>query len=555
MFGNLFPWRNVAERPGLELLDPDSHRESKEEQALGAGWEGSRVVQLPSSGWPQSPRGGLARGVPTSPWAWLLKLSFLVSCLRACAGTPQQSDQPAALPALAPCALRPGCPSADPKHGFSFCGSDQECDPRAGPKWGAPTCGKPGELHQLPALLPAHTEALELLVWETPFCMCPLVHQGYPGAQCPRTSRGACGSLPLPRHGGRAAAGQCGAGHTWAGETGLRGNAVRDHQCLHECLHAARVPQHLDCNAEGETPAEARAQDPAATEAPWRQCVRGDGGAADTEGGGGHLHTQAGGLRPVSTAWGSVLPEIIFLPDKKQRTFGGGDQMPSSYKILKPFGFFSKCLLQSDAAHTENSLMLAQDFEDLQAEVEAQAEGLCILSPELCQQLLTGLGQVLRDEMTLHHLEELLEQGLCCGRVELQTGPVGDVLECLVQPCRMLEEELVEHFFYLLGALAELNEAQHMELAQMLEARAPLGPCSLVESLLEQSAPWQKPVPVSLPLGSSWGPEAPIWILLEECGLELKANAPHVRWVPEALDQTLALYACLALLSKLSQSQ
>ncbi|XP_007516119.2 gasdermin-D isoform X4 [Erinaceus europaeus] len=247
--------------------------------------------------------------------------------------------------------------------------------------------------------------------------------------------------------------------------------------------------------------------------------------------------------------------EIIFLPDKKQRTFGGGDQMPSSYKILKPFGFFSKCLLQSDAAHTENSLMLAQDFEDLQAEVEAQAEGLCILSPELCQQLLTGLGQVLRDEMTLHHLEELLEQGLCCGRVELQTGPVGDVLECLVQPCRMLEEELVEHFFYLLGALAELNEAQHMELAQMLEARAPLGPCSLVESLLEQSAPWQKPVPVSLPLGSSWGPEAPIWILLEECGLELKANAPHVRWVPEALDQTLALYACLALLSKLSQSQ
>lgn len=137
-----------------------------------------------------------------------------------------------------------------------------------------------------------------------------------------------------------------------------------------------------------------------------------------------------------------------------------------------------------DAAHTENSLMLAQDFEELQAEVEAQAEGLCILSPELCQQLLTGLGQVLRDEMTLHHLEELvsqgwrcgtvqgggvgseagmqvylalchqLEQGLCCGRVELQTGPVGDVLECLVQPCRMLEEELVEHFFYLLGALA-----------------------------------------------------------------------------------------------------
>ncbi|XP_060054239.1 gasdermin-D isoform X3 [Erinaceus europaeus] len=525
MFGNLFPWRNVAERPGLELLDPDSHRESKEEQALGAGWEGSRVVQLPSSGWPQSPRGGLARGVPTSPWAWLLKLSFLVSCLRACAGTPQQSDQPAALPALAPCALRPGCPSADPKHGFSFCGSDQECDPRAGPKWGAPTCGKPGELHQLPALLPAHTEALELLVWETPFCMCPLVHQGYPGAQCPRTRH-----LQKP-----------------------------EHKILQQLRHRGDnvyvVTEVLQTQKEVEVTYTRKREGSGQLALP---------GALYFQGGGqGHRSCK----KTLTIPSGSILAfrvallvigsdwEIIFLPDKKQRTFGGGDQMPSSYKILKPFGFFSKCLLQSDAAHTENSLMLAQDFEDLQAEVEAQAEGLCILSPELCQQLLTGLGQVLRDEMTLHHLEELLEQGLCCGRVELQTGPVGDVLECLVQPCRMLEEELVEHFFYLLGALAELNEAQHMELAQMLEARAPLGPCSLVESLLEQSAPWQKPVPVSLPLGSSWGPEAPIWILLEECGLELKANAPHVRWVPEALDQTLALYACLALLSKLSQSQ
>lgn len=73
---------------------------------------------------------------------------------------------------------------------------------------------------------------------------------------------------------------------------------------------------------------------------------------------------------------------------------------------------------------------------------------------------------------------------------------------------------------------------------------------------MEQSTPWQERRALSLPpglLGSSWGPEVPTWILLEACGLELQVGAPQVCWQPKAQGRTCALYACLALLSRLSQ--
>lgn len=75
-------------------------------------------------------------------------------------------------------------------------------------------------------------------------------------------------------------------------------------------------------------------------------------------------------------------------------------------------------------------------------------------------------------------------------------------------------------------------------------------------TLLEQSSPWQEQEAISLSpglLGSSWGSEAPAWVLLEECGLELQVAAPQVCWEPEAQGPTCALYACLALLLQLSQ--
>lgn len=61
---------------------------------------------------------------------------------------------------------------------------------------------------------------------------------------------------------------------------------------------------------------------------------------------------------------------------------------------------------------------------------------------------------------------------------------------------------------------------------------------------------------MSLPpglLGSSWGEGALAWVLLEECGLELGEDTPHVCWEPQAQGRMCALYASLALLSGLSQ--
>lgn len=66
----------------------------------------------------------------------------------------------------------------------------------------------------------------------------------------------------------------------------------------------------------------------------------------------------------------------------------------------------------------------AEDFPGLQAEVSAWARGLEGLSGPLCEQLLTGLRQVLRDKPALETLEESVSSpwgggsggGVCPGR-------------------------------------------------------------------------------------------------------------------------------------------
>ncbi|KAB1257880.1 Gasdermin-D [Camelus dromedarius] len=239
-------------------------------------------------------------------------------------------------------------------------------------------------------------------------------------------------------------------------------------------------------------------------------------------------------------AW---LPDILLFPNKKQRTFSGPLQAGEAHGPGQWDGLM------------EDQLETTEDFQGLQLEVGAWAAGLEGLSEEPCGQLLGGLGQVLQDEHALEALEELLERGLCGGQVEPQDGPVGAILECLVLPSRQLEEELAGPVSYLLGALAVLSETQHVLLAEVLEMGALSEVFRLVRSLLEQSSPWQERRAVSLPpelLGSSWGAEAPSWVLLEECGLAPQAGDPQVCWEPEARCCTSALYACLALLSKLS---
>ncbi|XP_015001616.3 gasdermin-D isoform X4 [Macaca mulatta] len=295
---------------------------------------------------------------------------------------------------------------------------------------------------------------------------------------------------------------------------------------------------------------------------PGAMCLQGEGQ--------GHLSQK----KTVTIPSGSILAfrvaqlvinsdlDILLFPDKKQRTFqppptghkpsrsvGAWPQLPSVLSMMGCLHNFSADGVPAEGTFTE-------DFQGLREEVEAISKELELLDRELCQLLLEGLEGVLRDQLALRALEEALEQGLSRGPVESLDGPAGAVLECLVLESRMLVPELAVPVVYLLGALTMLSETQHKLLAEALESQTLLGPLELVGSLLEQSAPWQERSTVSLPpglLGSSWGEGAPAWVLLEECGLELGEDTPHVCWEPQAQGRTCALYASLALLSGLSQ--
>ncbi|XP_041625603.1 gasdermin-D isoform X1 [Vulpes lagopus] len=240
--------------------------------------------------------------------------------------------------------------------------------------------------------------------------------------------------------------------------------------------------------------------------------------------------------------------DVLFFPNKKQRTF------KQSKKDRKPMSSASS-KIQSDG-FGEDSVAVTEDFQGLLAEVGTQAERLRGLSRGLCDQLLAGLVRVLQEESALQTLEEALEQGLFCGWVAPLEGPVGAVLECLVHTSRALEEQLARPVLYLVDLLTGLNETQLKLLTKVLETRELSRPFKLVQSILEQSTPWQERRAVSLPQGlldGSWDAEAPAWLLLEECGLELQVDDPQVCWEPGARDHTCTLYACLALLLCLSE--
>ncbi|XP_007954323.1 gasdermin-D [Orycteropus afer afer] len=299
---------------------------------------------------------------------------------------------------------------------------------------------------------------------------------------------------------------------------------------------------------------------------PGGLCIQGEGQ--------GHLNRK----KTVTIPSGSILAfqvaqlvigsnwDIFFFPDKKRRTF----QRPAALKA--PSGEASRspppllasvmksirkhCKLQTDGSE-EQWALVTEDCAGLRAELEDWARDLGHLSSGLQRELLGALGTVLRDARALQALEEALEEGLRCGLVEPRDGPERAVLECLVLPSRELVKELAVPTLYLLGALAALNEPQHLLVAQALETGALPGHLELVGCVLEQSSPWQEPKAVSLSpglLGSGWGEDAPTWVLLEECGLELQVDAPQVRWQPRAQGRTCALYAALTLLLRLGQA-
>ncbi|XP_058132113.1 gasdermin-D [Dasypus novemcinctus] len=253
--------------------------------------------------------------------------------------------------------------------------------------------------------------------------------------------------------------------------------------------------------------------------------------------------------------------EIVFFPDKKQRSFQPPEEarreqhQPASC-FLSPIRIIWRGFpFQADGV-AEEGAVVTEDLQGLRAELGAQCRGLECLSGDLCQVLRAALGQLLQDAPALQATEAALEQGLCCDRLEPQDGPGGAVLECLVLPSREVVQELAVPVLYLLGALAVLSEGQQLLMAQALDTGALQGPLELVESILEQSEPWQEPTDVSLPPGlleGGWEEGAPTWALLEACGLRLQRGAPQVCWEPQAQAQVCALYVSLALLVQLNQ--
>ncbi|XP_023579779.1 gasdermin-D isoform X2 [Octodon degus] len=291
---------------------------------------------------------------------------------------------------------------------------------------------------------------------------------------------------------------------------------------------------------------------------PVAMCLKGEGE--------GHLSRE----KKVTIPKGSILAfrvaqlvidsdwDIFLFPDEKRRTFPPpppGDQPQQPFSLSSVLGpIFERFKLLTDGV--DEDWEVTEDFQGLQTEVKAASSALQKLERELRQELLLNLGKVLCDPSALQDLEALLAQGLFGARqVKIPQGPAGDILECLVLPSGVLVQALAAPIFYLLGALSALSETQQQLLAKVLDKGDLSTQLELVGHLLKQSTPWQEQSDVSLPpklLESNWGEEAPIWTLLEECGLELQAGAPQVHWEPEAQGPTCALYASLSLLSGLS---
>ncbi|XP_077022717.1 gasdermin-D isoform X1 [Tamandua tetradactyla] len=306
---------------------------------------------------------------------------------------------------------------------------------------------------------------------------------------------------------------------------------------------------------------------------PGAMCLQGEGQ--------GHLSRK----KTVTIPSGSVLAfqvaqlvigsdwDILFFLDNKQRTFrqlsaadaASPAKTLASHEASQPqqawgFSSFMRAVrrhftIQADG-FAEEWAAVTEDLAGLRAEVQARCQDLKHLSCRLRQVLLGAMGKLLQDGPALQALEEALEQGLSCGQVEPQDGLVGMVIECVVLSSRHVVEELALPIVYLLGALTALSETQHLLMARALETGALPGQLELVESLLEQSVPWQEPRAVSLPprlLGGGWSEEVPGWVLLEECGLQLQVDAPQVSWDPDAQGLVCALFASLALLLQLGQ--
>ncbi|XP_074152253.1 gasdermin-D-like [Sminthopsis crassicaudata] len=233
---------------------------------------------------------------------------------------------------------------------------------------------------------------------------------------------------------------------------------------------------------------------------------------------------------------------VLLFPDKKQKTF--------SYESNCP-GFFPR-FPQKEVT----------EFEKLQAEVRKEQRPLIMLDKKLRQCLLQDLLELLQSEEGLVHLQDMLDESLFSGvPPQKAEGVMGKMLSNLQDQSGQLVEELAEAFLYLLGALNALSEMQYEIMIQLLNTKEKILPeeIDLVTEILKKNFNETNEVTFSLPsellsFAKDKREESTlIYVLLEECGLEISGDKSQFTWNPDALQSLCALYGSLGMLQALSK--
>ncbi|XP_051827176.1 gasdermin-D-like [Antechinus flavipes] len=278
---------------------------------------------------------------------------------------------------------------------------------------------------------------------------------------------------------------------------------------------------------------------------PGASCFQGQGE--------GHLNT----VKTVTVPEGSILAfqvakliirnhwNVLLLPDKKQKTFP------------EERGGFTPCI-ESDVS----TVNIATEFEELQDEVKEERSLLTMLDKKLRQCLLRDLLRLLQSEQDLLDLEGMLEKSLFSGvSLPKAEGMTGNILSNLQDRSGKLVEELAGAFLYLLGALSALSEIQYQILIQLLKTEEKILPqeVDLVREILKKNFNETKETTFSLPsellsFAKDKREESTlIFVLLEECGLEISGNKSQFTWNPSALHSLCAVYGSLEMLQALSK--
>ncbi|XP_054548771.1 gasdermin-C-like [Talpa occidentalis] len=217
---------------------------------------------------------------------------------------------------------------------------------------------------------------------------------------------------------------------------------------------------------------------------------------------------------------------LLFEDDKKKKTFEDGS-------IEEPFG---------------------QDFKSLQKEVSQKVEDVDGLSRSLRDTVLNNIQAMFGDHEALQELGNMLEEE----PLGYLDGPGGAILNELRKDSEVSWVNPKHFISYLLEAILELSDTQHVLLAQSIEKRILPHQRELVRSILEPNFkyPWCIPFTIKPHLLAPLQGEgvAITYGLLQECGLRMEPNNPRSIWDLEAKEPLFALFVSMSVLQGLIES-